>query len=74
MLAMERNASASPAADRYVRTIAMLPSPISAMPAAPTGYGAVRDERAGNVTALRFQKTIARREQVTRYSGKTKVR
>ena len=52
VIAAAVNAYASPAMDKYIETIANLPSPMSAIPKAPKGYGAVRDERTGNFLIL----------------------
>jgi hypothetical protein len=43
---------AAPAVDRYIQAIANLGSPKARMPAAPKGYGAVRDEQTGDFHVL----------------------
>jgi len=51
-MAAATTAYASPAMDKYIETIANLPSPMSALPRAPKGYGAVRNERTGDFLIL----------------------
>ena len=44
--------ASSPAVDRYVQAIQSLPGPHARIPAAPKGYGAVRDEQKGDFHVL----------------------
>ncbi len=46
------NVYASPAVDKYIQAIAKLASPKAAIPTAPKGYGAMRDEQTGNFLLL----------------------
>ncbi len=43
---------AAPPVDTYIQAIASLAGPKSAIPKAPNGYGAVRDEQTGEITVL----------------------
>lgn len=52
VMAAAANAYASPAVDTYIQAIASLASPMSVIPAAPKGCGAVRDERTGDFLVL----------------------
>jgi hypothetical protein len=42
----------SPAVDTYIQAIASLADPYAAIPSAPRGYGAVRDEGTGDFVIL----------------------
>ncbi|MGD0235211.1 MAG: hypothetical protein ABSC55_11840 [Syntrophorhabdales bacterium] len=52
VMAAAANAYASPAVDSYIQAIASLAWPMSAIPAALKGCGAVRDERTGDFLVL----------------------
>ena len=52
VMAAAANAYASPAVDSYIQAIASLTGPKSAIPKAPKGYGAVRDEQTGDFLVL----------------------
>ena len=41
-----------PAVDRYIQAIQSLPGPNARIPAAPKGYGAVRDQKNGDFHVL----------------------
>ena len=52
VMAAAANAHASPAVDSYVKAIATLAGPKAAIPTAPKGYGAMRDEQTGDFLVL----------------------
>ncbi len=52
VMAATANVYASSAMDSYIQAIAGLAGPKSAIPTAPKGYGAVRNEQTGEILVL----------------------